>query len=697
MLTKTEVLECVHSVLFNIVYCTMLSLSSLTLSLSSFSVIPPNSQAGRIFKKLRREPVTLQWHSLSYKIYTSPKRLSLTERKLTTVPEDQQKFLLREISGSARPGEIVAIMGSSGAGKTTLLNALAGRIRIGPNDSLTGNVSVNGKVRDDRWRRTAGYVEQFDLMYGLLTVQETIQFAADFKLPSTLSHGEKRAIVDRVIDLLGLGKVRFSRIGTEEKRGISGGEKKRVAIAVELVTFPGLLFLDEPTTGLDSTTALSLIETLRNVAKKTAMTIVLTIHQPRASILSLFTRVMFMSQGRLIFNGTLQACLDHFEKEFNLICPERENPADFIMDMLTVKPGDEESAQRVASLQARWAEIESSNSGVEDDMADADATVASIDATDTATNAQEENVPTGVIVDIPQSESDSSPESHRLDWPNARIVEFGLLLKRNFMLLGRDHLTAIANLVQTIFLCLLLSFVFFQLDDSFSGVQGRLGLLFFICINVVFTTVVPLLPVFAVDRAILMRERASAMYRVLPSYSAKFVSLLPFSLFLLLLFCIPLYFIAGLTMPFDRLLVFLVVLLALRLAAMAMGLFIASISPSLQISQIIGPLLIVIFFIFGGNLANSNEITWILRWIQYISMIFYSYQALCQNEFDGNFYGVQNDSNTLVPGSTYLELYGLDQVGIWGCFGAILGIGAVFWVAGYIGLRISTRPKITFI
>ena len=472
-------------------------------------MIPPNSQAGRIYRKLRREPVTLKWHDINFRIYDDSRRLTLTERKLSAVPEEKQKFLLKGISGVAKPGEIVAIMGSSGAGKTTLLNALAGRIRIGPNDSLTGTVGVNGKARDDRWRRTAGYVEQFDLMYGGLTVQETIQFAADFKLPSTLSHGEKRAIVDRIIDLLGLTKCLHSRIGTETKRGISGGEKKRVAIAVELVTFPGLLFLDEPTTGLDSTTALSLIEMLRNVAQKTAMSIVLTIHQPRASILSLFTRIMFMAQGRLIFDGTLQACLDHFEREFGLVCPDRENPADFIMDMLTAKPGDEESIQRVAALQSKWAEMESRNGRVADEQ---------------TSNEQTENVPSNALVGdddavvIPISNSDSSNNNHKLDWPNNRLVEFGLLLKRNFILSSRDHLTILANLGQTIFLCLLLSFVFFQLNDAFEGVQGRLGLLFLICINVVFTTVVPLLPVFAMDRAILMRERASAMYRVLPDF-----------------------------------------------------------------------------------------------------------------------------------------------------------------------------------
>jgi ABC-type multidrug transport system permease subunit len=285
----------------------------------------------------------------------------------------------------------------------------------------------------------------------------------------------------------------------------------------------------------------------------------------------------------------------------------------------------------------------------------------------------------------------------KLNWPNSRIQEFGLLLRRCVLLASRDWMTLAAQFGQTIFLCLLLSFTFFQLGTDFGGVQGRLGLLFFVSISTIFTTVTPLLHVFATDRAILMRERAGATYRVLPGYSAKFVSLAPLSLLLLLLFALPLYFIVGLTMPFDRLLVFLAILAALRLAAIGMGLMLASFSPSLQVSMIVGPLMITVFLLYGGNLTNSNDITWILRWLQYISVIFYSYEALCQNEFTDNYYGVQNDNVTLVPGTFYLNLYGLNKVGIWGCFGAILGLGTAFLVSGYIGLRWLTKPRITFI
>ena len=636
-----------------------------------------NGQAARILNKLRREPVTLEWKNVEYSI------------KIGNKKEKKQRKLLDDISGIARPGELLAIMGSSGAGKTTLLNTLAGRIKVKKGDELTGSVLVNGKQRDARWRRTAGYVEQFDLMYGLLTVQETIQFAADFKLPREVTAGEKRAIVDRVIELLGLTAVRHSRIGEETKRGISGGEKKRVAIGIELVTFPGLLFLDEPTTGLDSTTAQNLIKTLKGIAQKTAMTIILTIHQPRASILDLFTRIIFMSQGKLIFNGKISECLQHFKQVLGVECPEHENPADFVMDLLTVKPNDEISSNRVKTLYEAW-QAQARAGGVEDHSSNNRGT--STVTSPTALNGTAITITTPLTLSRRQSRKE-----HRLTWPNNRAEEFALLLKRNFILIFRNRIDIFATFGQTVLISLLLSFVFFQLDDDFGGVQGRLGLLFFISINIVFTTVNVLLSVFAVDRAILLRERSGATYRVLPSYAAKFISLLPLSMLFLTIFATPLYFITGLTMPFDRFLVFILMLSALRYAAIGLGLCVASISPTVQISEIIGPLVIVIFLIFGGNLANSNTITWILRWIQYISIIFYSYQALAQNEFTGNFYGVQNDSATIVPGEYYLNLYGLDNVNQWGCLGAILGIGTAFLILGYIGLRISTRPKLTFI
>lgn len=305
------------------------------------------------------------------------------------------------------------------------------------------------------------------------------------------------------------------------------------------------------------------------------------------------------------------------------------------------------------------------------------------------------NVTSGISSNVNSGVSSSSSSYKRKIWPNSRCNEMAILLGRNFILLWRSKLEFLAHLGETLIVCLLLSFVFFQLNDDFAGVQSRLGLLFTASLTMIISTVNPLLSVFAVDRAILLRERAGATYRVLPSFAAKFLSLIPLSMLLVTIFGTPIYFITGLTMPFSRFLVYMAVLASLRLASIALGLFVASICSTVKVSLTIGGMIIAVFIIFGGYLANPEDITWILRWIQYISLQYYGFQALAQNELNGNYFGVQGDSPDLVPGSYYLNLYSLNQINEWGCVGAILGIGLAFLILGYAGLRYSTRPKLT--
>ena len=233
--------------------------------------------------------VKLTWSDLSYSVPLKGK---------------QVKHILNGIHGHVNPGEVIAIMGSSGSGKTTLLNALAGR--IGPGE-LTGSVLVDGRPRDySTWRHTVAYVEQEDLMYQNLTVRETLTYAALLRLPKTVSRADKLKKVENIIQSLGLATCQDTIIGDSEKRGISGGERKRVSIGVEMVTDPRLLFLDEPTSGLDAFTAAYIIETVKNVAKKDKTAVLLTIHQPREYILTMFDRIILLSGGKLVFSGAVK-------------------------------------------------------------------------------------------------------------------------------------------------------------------------------------------------------------------------------------------------------------------------------------------------------------------------------------------------------------------------------------------------------
>ena len=212
-----------------------------------------------------------------------------------------RKPILKGLTGRFRPGKLTAIMGASGAGKTTLLKAIAGEAAEGV---LTGDVRINGAPVDtDTVRRQSGFVFQDDLIMSTMTVREAILFSARLRLPRSCALQEKERRVDEVIRLLHLEPCADALIGSAlSKGGISGGEKKRVAIGMELITNPSILFLDEPTTGLDTYTAYSVVSTLHNLAVS-GRTVVATIHQPSSDIFHLFNDLMVLAQGHLVYQG----------------------------------------------------------------------------------------------------------------------------------------------------------------------------------------------------------------------------------------------------------------------------------------------------------------------------------------------------------------------------------------------------------
>lgn len=554
---------------------------------------------------------------------------------------------------------MVAILGPSGAGKTTLLNILSGRVTVG---EIYGDIRVNNEVRPPYWKRIVAYksfnqlrdfryVEQDDHLYGHLTVKETVVFNAMLRLPEELSRKEKVENTDRILKIFGLYAVRNSRIGDSENRGISGGERKRVSIGNELVADPRVVFLDEPTSGLDSFTALSICRSIKQYAERDQKTVLMTIHQPRLNLLRLFNNILVLSQGKTVFFGTVDEALAHFDR-LGYRCPQQDNPADFFLDIATVSnktPEEQQESQaRVTALVAAW-----------------------------SARAEEP---------LHSRIERERPVSRR--YPVNAVAQFFLLLNRNFKLIFRDYQNLLGELITTLVIALLLAFIFFQLAGNFGGVQGRIGLLFFICVNTTFTIVTPLLPLFALDRSIIRKERYASTYRLSAAYFARFISLLPSRLFLFTIFSFIVYYISGLrTDGFIHFFIFWVIIMDLVFTATTLGMLIAASVPTVELGQIIGALIIVIFLLFAGNLANAHNVTWILRWIQYTSPVFYGFESLIQNELHGQtFDGVSGDS--------YLNQYNLNQLPIVATGLALFGIGCVFFALGYVALFFSTRPKI---
>jgi ABC-type multidrug transport system ATPase subunit len=170
-------------------------------------------------------------------------------------------------------------------------------------------------------------------------VRESIEFAAKLRLKGTLD--QKLAIVERLIEELGLSKCAGTKIGGTLFKGVSGGERKRTCIAIELVTNPSLIFLDEPTTGLDSFTAATVVQTLKDLAMN-GKTIITTIHQPKTEIFESFDRLMLLARGKIIYFNEARLAVDYFGSlGAKYTCPEWENPADFFMEMMSIEGVEE--------------------------------------------------------------------------------------------------------------------------------------------------------------------------------------------------------------------------------------------------------------------------------------------------------------------------------------------------------------------
>lgn len=193
-------------------------------------------------------------------------------------------------------------MGPSGSGKTTVLNCLLGNA----SGTVEGAVMVNGHAHPSHFKSIAKLIPQEDVMLSTLTVREALWYQAELVMPQRVGRAAKDARIDAVLAQLSLSSCADTLIGNVESRGISGGERKRTSIALEMLSNPRVLCVDEPTSGLDSKTAEDVVVILKRTLEESQRTCITTIHQPSFRIFSLFDRVIFLSMGRVAYNGPVK-------------------------------------------------------------------------------------------------------------------------------------------------------------------------------------------------------------------------------------------------------------------------------------------------------------------------------------------------------------------------------------------------------
>ncbi|EQC27145.1 hypothetical protein SDRG_15046 [Saprolegnia diclina VS20] len=264
------------------------------------------------------QPATLGWHDLRYTVQAK----SLLGKKGPT------KTILKGISGHVAPGQLTAIMGPSGSGKTTLLDILADRIATGV---VEGDLEVNGRPRHSAsFRKMATYVAQEDSLLGSFTVLETLRFAARISLKAPADVLEER--VQNAIADMGLTSCANTRVGDIFFKGISGGQKRRLSIAIALLTNPSILLLDEPTSGLDAASTYYIMKYIAKLCDA-GRTVVCTIHQPSTDVYNLFSTLSILVEGRTVFFGPPASALTHFAS-LHYPCPNYSNPAEYFVGLV---------------------------------------------------------------------------------------------------------------------------------------------------------------------------------------------------------------------------------------------------------------------------------------------------------------------------------------------------------------------------
>ncbi|KAJ3140054.1 ATP-binding cassette sub- G member 2 [Irineochytrium annulatum] len=623
---------------------------------------------------------SLQWSNITYEIPVKAKKNAAASAE-NAGEKKETRTLLKDITGAAYSGELVAIMGSSGAGKTTLLNCLSGRLS---NGTLSGSILYNGHARDPKtWRKTIAFVEQEDALYSQITVRETLRYAAQLRLPSSdFTAAEKRERADAVLKSLRLTKAADTPIGDADTRGVSGGEKKRAAIGQELVGNPDILFLDEPTSGLDSNSALAVIENVKSEAATSGRIVVSTIHQPSWELLTKFDKLVLLSGGSTVFFGAPEDAIDYFEAQGFQGRPN-QNPADFFIDLLTIDSSKTEASvaddlARIAGFHKAFAaRPASSNSSSRTSLASGFLTNgdAKVDAAVTP-------------------EAEPAMQRH-IHWANNWIGEFRVLLDRSSRQILRGRSVLIADIMRAIVLTLLIGFTFFQLKTDQKGIQNRIGILFFWPVNQVFSSIMPVVGVFPLERVIMSRERAAGSYRVSSFFVAKFIAQAAQMSVSGLIAIIPLYFMIGLRLTVPNFLFWVLTQWIEMIASMAAGFMIASAVDSIQLAQVLGPVVGSIFLIYGGVLLNNADLFYLFRGFQYISPANYAFRANMYNEFDGLSFSCDPSAahQCFTEGNQVLEQYSITEYGKWTSVGSLVALLAGYTTIAYLILRFAGKPK----
>ncbi|KAI0007184.1 P-loop containing nucleoside triphosphate hydrolase protein [Xylariaceae sp. FL0662B] len=570
------------------------------------------------------------------------------------------KTLLHSVNASMPSGSLTAILGGSGSGKTTLLNTIAERM-FSSRLSQTGTTTFNGLEGVHSVRHA--YVMQQDILLPTLTVRETLRYSADLRLLSHTTEEERMRIVEEVILELGLKDCADTKIGNSQHRGCSGGEKRRTSIGVQLLANPSILFLDEPTTGLDATSAYQLVRTLKALAKK-GRTIITTIHQPRSEIWDLFDNLVILSRGGPVFSGSIDRCVPWFSDQgFEL--PPFVNPAEFFIDLAAIDNRtpelEEESTARVERLKTAWNEESQ--------------TLFALSAAEKA------------------GEDKSDRKRPKQEQHTSLFRQLKVLTDRTLKTTYRDPMGMAGSVIEAILMAILTGYIFYDLPRDQPGIRSRQGALYisvglqgylFLTFEIYRLTM---------DIPTFDRESSEGCVTALPFIlSRRFARLFTEDIPVPFLYSVIFYFMVGFDLSVTKFFTFFAITLLNHYIAITLAMSTVSAVRHFPGASLIANLAYTLQSMACGYFIQSNTIPVYVRWLKYCTYTYYAFGALSGNEFQGSFYDCPLEGGESNPAcKPYTGQYIMDNLGFprdWVArpIIAMLGFVLLFFLTSWIGL-----------
>lgn len=605
-----------------------------------------------------QDGLVLSWHNLS--IWTKPFPPSHKKND-----SDQPIQLIKNVSGISKSGELCAIMSPSGAGKTTLLAALNKRVK----GLVQGEILLNGcPISRTVMSRISGYVAQQDFLIEELTVLEHLQFMAKLTMDRRTTWLELNKTITRVMENLGINHRRQVQIS-----GLSGGQRKRLALAVQLLTEPQILFCDEPTTGLDSYSANNVVNLLKQLACESRI-VICAIHQPTSGVFEKFDTVSLLAHGGLLaYHGQVSNVLKHFAN-MGLECPASYNSAEFVVSQLSTRSGGKEEHKRLEQVRVL---AESYKLSSDYDLLLTE--LESIKSAETVSDITFQHINTIKKV-LPST-------------------EFVWLFWRSYLKVIRSYQTYVLRFFIYVLIMLMVSTPYYgALKIDQTGIQNVQGLLYVTMTEIIFGSAYGVLFTFPEEIPVFLRDVGDCVYSPGTYYLAKLLVMLPRIMMETFFYTSIVFWIAELSGGFMGSVTFSLPVIASAATASAYGCFLSATFESINTASLLSVPVDFIGSSFGGLFIQLRSLPSYMSWIKYISMFFYTFEALSISQWKSvtSIPCTKVDDVCYMDGEQVLSSYGLDKDNIRLDFYGLATMFTVFHILGFFSLIKRSKETATY-